>query len=249
MNARYTNRQGIQEINAKRWKTWVDSPVEHTKEFKPYDVEQYGGPGPLKGRTIAWAEANGTPGWQSDERIVAIDGYRMKRLPNKHILAQYIATEAVKPPNERTPLKDFAREARRERYKAKHNGEEMPPTPIAVVGKIVGQYYQQLMEKYGDVVQYTKQGRDGKTKRGFHIVRKDNQQPFPKGLFAKINADMYNRLVEQVFEQVFHGQPLDPTKENKAAFSQAVVANAPQAITAHMVEDTLLEMVPGLRGA
>jgi hypothetical protein len=38
---------------------------------------------------------------------------------------------------------------------------------------------------------------------------------------------------------------LEPTKEAKAAFSQAVVENAPQIINASMVEDTLLELVPG----
>jgi hypothetical protein len=239
MSTKFTNRQGIQQINEKRWKQWQDSPVEHTKPFKPYDVEQYTGPGPLKNRTVAWAEANGTPGWQSDERIVAIDGYRVKRLPDKHILAQYIQQEGVKPPSERMPLKEFAAAARVERYKRKHDGQSPPPSAIAAVGKVTGKFYQELMEQYGKRVPYEKQGRDGKMKYGVHLVRKDNGEPFPKALFARINADMYNTVVEQVFQVEFNNNPFEPTKENKQLFSACVVKYAPEVINKELVEQSL----------
>jgi hypothetical protein len=242
MNTKFTNRQGIQEINNKRWKQWEDSPVEHTKDFKPYDVETYSGPGPLKGRTIAWAEANKEPGWQPDERIVAIDGYRVKRLPNKHILAQYIQQEGVKRPEDRMPLKLFAAQARNEHYKEKHNGQEMPPSAIAEVGKVTGKFYQELMQQYGKVVQYEKRGKDGKIKRGFHVVQQ-NGTPFPKGLFARINADMYNQVVEQVFAAEFNNTPFEPTKENKQLFSADVAAYAPRVISREMVEQSLKEQL------
>jgi hypothetical protein len=83
LNLNYTTAAGLQKLNTKRAEAYRDSATKHNKPFRPWMAaaipEDAKGPlAPYANRTLTWAESNGTPGWQEGEKIVAIDGYRMK---------------------------------------------------------------------------------------------------------------------------------------------------------------------------
>jgi hypothetical protein len=220
------SQQGLQRTNARRYKQYQNSPYEHNKPFSPYEGQFDNDPASrLQGHYVVWSEANGKPGWQEGEKVVAVDGYKMKRLPNSQILAGFINEQRAHP-GEKVDFKKYVRWARDQQYKTKHNGAERQQSAIAAVGTVTGEIYRAILDQIAPY-KVVGEGRDAKPKR----TRTDNGKPLPRGLFAAVNADMYKGVQEYVFANKYGGQPLPNTKEAQKAFSRAVADNAEEAIS------------------
>jgi hypothetical protein len=242
LNLNYTTDEGLQRLNSRRAEAYANSATKHNKPFRPWMAAQIpeGAKGPLspyQNRTLTWAESNGEAGWQPGEKIVAIDGYRMKRLPDKRILAKYIETEGPKAPADRTPFKQFVKEGRIALYKAKHDGRAPEPSAMAMTGKAVGAIFRTWADQNAPYQSVSLP--NGKHKE----VRMRNGQPLPRNLFAQLNKAVYNDLAQYVWTNAYNGQTLPATKEAKKEFSDTMKETIPQYVSEELVLQKLSELL------
>jgi hypothetical protein len=220
-------------MNKRRLDAYENSAVEHKSPFKPWasmDVPEHPKDRylqPFAGDRITWAESNQVPGWQEDEKLVAIDGYRMKRLPSKDILVGYMNAKAADP---NTDFKDFVRHARDVKYEEKYKHPRQP-SGIQAVGKKVGELWPAVMDKYSEIKEAEKTDKRGKKKHVFKRFLKEQYGggELPRTLFSRVNGAIYNLVASTVYQNApYNGRPIAPTKENKQAFSQAIAQAAQQ---------------------
>jgi hypothetical protein len=232
------SQQGLQKVNTRRYKQWSNSSYAHNKPFSPYEGQFDNDAGSrLNGHYVVWAESNGERGYQDGEKVIAVDGYKMKRLPNSQILAGFINEQRAHP-EAKVDFKQYVKWARDQQYEAKH-GVPRQKSSIATIGSITGEFYRTALDQIAPY-QVVGEGKNAKPKR---IIAQGPKagQPLPRGLFAEVNAEMYDNVSQAVFQNVFHSQPLAPTKENQKAFSRAVAESAPSVITQQMVTDAILD--------
>jgi hypothetical protein len=158
----------------------------------------------------------------------------MKRLPAKDILVGYMNAKAADP---KVDFKQFVRAARDEKYQEKYHHARQP-SGIQAVGKKVGELWPEVMDKYTEIKETEKVDKRGKRHRVFKRFLKDQYggAEVPRTLFSRVNGKIYNIVAGAVFDAApYNGQPIAPTKENKAEFSQAIARAASQ-ITAETVD-------------
>jgi hypothetical protein len=168
------------------------------------------------------------------KKLVAIDGYRMKRLPAKDILVGYMNAKQQDP---NTDFKQFVREARDAKYEEKYHHKRLP-SGIQAVGKKVGELWPEVMDKYTEIREAEKTDKRGKRHRVFKRFLNQNLGggEVPRTLFSRVNGKIYNMVAGTVYANApYNGNPIAPTKENKSEFSQAIARAASQ-ITAETVD-------------
>jgi hypothetical protein len=228
IDKRLLTQQGLQKVNDRRYKTYASSSTAQTRPFAPWEGAIQNDPRkPLAGHYVVWNDTNRDNQWEGGERIVAVDGYRMKRLPNARILAGYIQEIRRNPDAD---FKDYVKAARGAIYKEKHNGQAKQPSAMAVVGTITGQIYGDILEQLTEYKEAEGSGGKKVVVRFWKEGNKAGQRP-PRGLFAKVNSDMYHLAADSTFRDVFKNRPFPNTKAAQKQFSDAIKANAEKYIT------------------